>query len=473
MYSILMKLRSLLLITNALLISALLLGAGVFVYVMAHLQHNSLLSEESIESIEAAEKVEADLLQHGRLSLLSIIDNQNDYELKLKLLAKSILGKLENYKRFANDKEELALLLQTNSQVRTYLEMQGRPVTEIFSPVDQRNISRQLDLSNDSLKKLIEINLAQARAIYGTIAWYNRFAVWVGGASSIFIVIFIILIYFFANRLLYQPIFHLQRDIERFGKGNSEARAQLNGPFEIRSIATTFNDMADRLAQSNKNQLSFLSSVAHDIRNPLNAIKLSAELIIHTGEGIPAKAKKSLEIIKRQSTHLDRLVGDLLDTTRIEAGNFELLKIKEDVRNAVRDSVHLHSDLLEGHTIALKLEEVPMMCAFDPVRVNQILNNLINNALKYSPDGGEVKVSVWKEEKFNFISVEDQGIGIAESDIKGIFEPFRRTHSTRETIPGIGLGLSVARKLALAHGGDLSVKSELGRGSCFTLSLPL
>ena len=111
-----MKLRSLLLITNALLISALLLCAGVFVYVMAHLQHNSLLLEESIESIEAAEKVEADLLQHGRLSLLSIIDNQNDYELKLKLLAKSILGKLENYKRFANDKEELALLLQTNSQ---------------------------------------------------------------------------------------------------------------------------------------------------------------------------------------------------------------------------------------------------------------------------------------------------------------------------------------------------------------------
>jgi two-component system phosphate regulon sensor histidine kinase PhoR len=132
----------------------------------------------------------------------------------------------------------------------------------------------------------------------------------------------------------------------------------------------------------------------------------------------------------------------------------------------------LHKTTSKIHKIILNLseEKIPVRC--DTGRILQVLNNLLSNTIKYSPTGGEVRIEAKRLDGNVQISVCDQGIGVAEIDLSGIFKPFQRSSATIGTIPGIGLGLSVSRHIVEAHGGTLTVNSQIGEGSTFTVKLP-
>jgi two-component system, OmpR family, sensor histidine kinase MtrB len=232
--------------------------------------------------------------------------------------------------------------------------------------------------------------------------------------------------------------------------------------------------MAGRLERQTRDLLTFLAGVAHDLRNPLASIRMALQRMERGRASLSEDRRQStLEIVGRQVTRLERIVGDFLDATRIEAGYLELKLESCDLRAAAREAVDLYATSSPDHRLDLSAPDRPVEVTCDRERVGQVLNNLVSNAIKYSPRGGDVFVSVEERDDEAVISVSDSGIGVAPSERELIFEPFRRTVASRETAPGVGLGLSVARRIIEAHHGYIDLDSSPGVGSTFRMHLPL
>jgi signal transduction histidine kinase len=189
----------------------------------------------------------------------------------------------------------------------------------------------------------------------------------------------------------------------------------------------------------------------------------------------PAEEKKvhTLALIGAQVSRLQRMVDDFLDARSIESGQLGLQLQLLDVRTLAQEAVDLNAGSSIAHRIVYSAPNSPVQVFCDGARIAQVLNNLVSNAIKYSPRGGDVLVSVVVAGDEATLAVRDSGIGIAPADTKHIFEPFRRTRASREIAPGVGLGLSVARRIVEAHGGRIEVDSKLGAGSTFRVHLPL
>jgi signal transduction histidine kinase len=232
--------------------------------------------------------------------------------------------------------------------------------------------------------------------------------------------------------------------------------------------------MAETLAEREKTQLTFLAGVAHDLRTPLQALKLTAAA--GTMGGTPLSEDRLGQLlarISRQVEHLNRMVDDLLDRTRIEAGTLELRLHECDLRELAADVVELHRPISQEHQLELNVPRQPVRLRCDSTRISQVLTNLVHNAIKYSPAGGLVRVALEATATEVRITVTDEGLGIPPEDLARIFQPFKRVKSSKEKIPGVGLGLSVSRRIIQAHGGDIEVESRMGTGSTFRVRLPL
>lgn len=276
------------------------------------------------------------------------------------------------------------------------------------------------------------------------------------------------------TRLLAErPILALTKAMVGFARGDEHSRSVPRGAREIREMAHTFNDMADRLERQGKDRLAFLSGVAHDLRNPLSVLKLAIASARSGPQPVAAeKAWRTLDLAGRQVDRLDRMVGDLLDATRIEAGQLEVRPEIADLRVLVTHVAELFSAVTTTHEIVVNVPEEPVLAAFDPTRIEQVLSNLVSNAVKYSPRGGPITLGASVEGSDAVVLVGDHGVGIAQEERDRIFEPFHRAEQTRALLPGVGLGLSVARKIVEAHGGRIQLESQVGRGSTFRVRLP-
>lgn len=219
-----------------------------------------------------------------------------------------------------------------------------------------------------------------------------------------------------------------------------------------------------------RRQLTFLAGIAHDLRNPLATLKLSVQALERDPALITADRLSRLD---RQFDRLARMVGDLLDTTRIEAGELELELTELDLREPVRTVAALYAPTLTEHRLSVVVPEVPVPIQGDAQRLEQVASNLLNNAIKYSPGGGPVEVSLQLVDGEAELSVSDRGVGIPPEDVDTIFAPFNRRPATAAAIPGVGLGLSIVRRIVRAHGGRIAVESTPGLGSVFRVRLPL
>ena len=264
---------------------------------------------------------------------------------------------------------------------------------------------------------------------------------------------------------------HTLMDAERELRGH---RDHLEGLVKVRTeqlvIATERAEESDRLKSA------FLATMSHELRTPLNSI-IGFTGILHQGLAGPLndEQKKQLGMVQNSAHHLLELINDVLDISKIEAGQLEIARNPFDLRGSLDKVVNLVSPMAEKKGLPIYLHMTDPIDEFtgDQRRVEQILINLLNNAIKFT-EMGEIKVSCSPHDSKVIISVSDTGIGIKPEDIETIFEPFRQIDAgLSRKYEGTGLGLSITRKLVNMMGGEIQVKSEEGVGSTFSVILPM
>ncbi|MFP5264761.1 MAG: sensor histidine kinase [Blastocatellia bacterium] len=231
------------------------------------------------------------------------------------------------------------------------------------------------------------------------------------------------------------------------------------------------------LGKLNGQKNQFLGMAAHDLRNPLSVILTLSEFLLD--ENLKVTGEERQEFIRRirsSSEFMLRLVNDLLDISKIEAGRLDLDLEAADLRAVVEANLALNRYLADKRQVKLSLvedEAVPRLM-LDASKIEQVLNNLIVNAIKFSPSGGTVEVRLSKGENDVTISVSDQGPGIPEEEFHKLFNPFEKTSAKSATKEkSTGLGLAIVKKIVSGHQGKIRVESQVGRGSTFHVTLPL
>jgi signal transduction histidine kinase len=234
--------------------------------------------------------------------------------------------------------------------------------------------------------------------------------------------------------------------------------------------------LVERLSDSDRRKDEFLATLSHELRNPLAPLR-NAVLLLRMRESADPAATPVHQIMDRQVDHLVRLVDDLLEVSRISRGTFELRRERVELATVVRNAVDTSNPLIHaaGHQLTVSVPREALWLDGDPVRLAQILANLLNNAATYTEHGGRISVRAWREDGEALIAVRDNGTGIAADALPRMFEMFHRgSASNRRNPGGLGIGLSLARGLAEMHGGAISVKSDgPGQGAEFTVRLPL
>jgi PAS domain S-box-containing protein len=254
------------------------------------------------------------------------------------------------------------------------------------------------------------------------------------------------------------------------------------GPPEHRQVAALFDDVTARkqaehaLAEVDRRKDEFLATLAHELRNPLAPIRNALAILRLHGPEPPA-ARSAREMIERQVAHMVRLIEDLLDVSRISRGKLELRKERVDLAAVVAQALETALPHVEagGHELAVDLPQARVELDADPVRLSQVLSNLLHNAAKYTGRGGHIRLSAETGDGEVRLRVADDGIGIAPDQADEVFELFHQVGTTRERSQGgLGIGLSLVKALVELHGGDVSVRSPgAGLGSEFVVRLPL
>lgn len=249
----------------------------------------------------------------------------------------------------------------------------------------------------------------------------------------------------------------------------SAARSALRARQRQYEVRDLMQQLEDRIHERDR----FLAVLGHELRNPLGAILLAAQMTDADGRLDGEHA----QLIERQSRHLTRLVNDLLDLSRVAAGKIVLKRNITDLRHIASQSLEVVRPVADRQGVTLQVRncEKPLLVDADSVRVDQILTNVLTNAIKYTPEGGHVVLVLRSEEGQGVLEVIDDGVGIAEDRIGGIFELFAQAENAiGRAQGGMGIGLALVRNLVELHGGTVHAASDgIGKGSRFTVRLPL
>ena len=249
----------------------------------------------------------------------------------------------------------------------------------------------------------------------------------------------------------------------------------------LRGFAKISRDLTERrriesLEESNKRINEFLAMLAHELRNPLAPIR-NAVAVMHQPGATESHLEWARGVIDRQITHLTHLVDDLLDVSRITTGKITLRRDQVDLREVVARGVEATRPLIEARRqqLSVTVPETPVVVNGDVTRLTQVVLNLLNNASKYTPEAGQITLTVVKKTELARIIVRDTGIGIPPDILPTIFDLFAQGHRTLDRAEGgLGIGLTLVRRLIEMHGGDVRAISEgANRGSEFTVQLPL
>jgi signal transduction histidine kinase len=241
-----------------------------------------------------------------------------------------------------------------------------------------------------------------------------------------------------------------------------------------------FREIQEKSAQhevANKHKSEFLANMSHELRTPLNAIIGFSEVLSDRMFGaLNEKQADYMKDIHESGKHLLSLINDILDLSKIEAGRMDLELSNFDLPGALSNAMTLVRERAQRHAIQLSLDVDQRLGSFeaDERKFKQIVVNLLSNAVKFTPDGGRVEVSAKLDTDHVAIAVKDTGIGIAPEDHAAVFEEFKQVGRdyTRKA-EGTGLGLALTRRFVELHGGEVRLESALGKGSTFTITLPI
>jgi signal transduction histidine kinase len=251
----------------------------------------------------------------------------------------------------------------------------------------------------------------------------------------------------------------------------TSARAMKDHDGSFAGSVIVFSDVTD-LVNALAAKDDFVSNVSHEFRTPLTSILGYVELLLDEGDELPESVVDPLKIIRRNSERLLGLVSDLLAS---RSGQLVVSPQAVDVAELVRASVSAAIPRATAANVQLRTDAPGRLDAHvDSARMSQVLDNLVSNAIKYSPNGGDVTVSLGSEGTNLVCRVTDTGMGMSDKDQSEVFTKFFRTDNVRNTsIPGVGLGLSISKAIVEAHGGTIQLRSALGHGTTFTVRVPV
>lgn len=292
-------------------------------------------------------------------------------------------------------------------------------------------------------------------------------------ASIISITITGLFTYYLSKRIT-APLREMNRAAYKFAKGQFDQRVNIKTIDELGELGKTFNFMAQELANLDQMRKDFVANVSHDLRSPLTSIHGFVTAFLD--DTIPSKQKRHyFTIMQEQTERMIKLVNDLLHMAQIESGQLEIQPVPFNLSELVRQVVaRMEPEFANKKlTVELRCEEAQDILVFaDPDRIDQVIVNLIQNAVQFSSYDSSIEV-VLKKEEHAVVSIRDYGPGIRQEDIQSIWERFYKADRARTKKTGTGLGLSIVKHILFLHQTNIQVESEVGRGTTFTFTLPL
>ena len=275
----------------------------------------------------------------------------------------------------------------------------------------------------------------------------------------------------YLSRRITAPVLALSNATDEIAAGHYDVTVPITGGGEMRHLAERFNEMAAKLAEAEERERHFLMSVSHELRTPLTGIRGHVDALRDGLVEDPELVQASLDVVAAEAQRLERLVGDVLDLAKLRAHRFTVLTEEVDMHRLVEQAYTSFGEEARRREIDFQLVEDgdPPTIMTDGDRVLQVISNLLSNAFRWTPDHGTVVLGVGTSNGSVSVDVADSGPGINPAERERIFRPFVSNDATG----GTGLGLPIARELARALGGSVELETTVGRGSRFSLVLPL
>ena len=387
--------------------------------------------------------------------------------------------------------EKISALIETPEEeelVRQIKDSYARYITVLSSALSRKNLwnkekagtSDEITEGINVLIRLREEAIAgktaagrdQAAAAARIMAWLT-----LGGISVA------VLLAYFQARGVSRPLKTLTQELRYVGKGEFRRSVEVHAPREIGELARAFNWMAERLAELDEMKADFIAHVSHELRTPLAAIQEGTALLLEEIPGpVTASQREVLEVVRNHSARLFRSISSVLDLSKMEAGMMEYVRVPTDLGPLINRSVETVLLLAQKKHIQLEAVQafsLPLL-SVDEGRIQQVLDNLLGNAVKFTPTGGTISIAAtvtangqsqgeWVE-----VRISDSGIGVPAEDLEKIFERFYQSPShTGEHTRGTGLGLAIARHVVEAHGGRIWAENREEKGAAFIFTVPV
>ncbi len=384
-----------------------------------------------------------------------------------------------NYYRYMGDWEEVSQLTEKVSKMYDERILLTDPSGEVLSDtgaqltgteVGQNWSSKSLRLSvGDVQIGRIYIKTQKRSPLQKTFINSVNKSVFTGGLIGGIAGIVLALLF---SRNILKPIRELTQATKKMKGGDLDQQVEVRSGGEIGRLGEAFNELAQRLKEQKTLREEMVSDVAHELRNPLSNIQGYLEGL---KEGMVEPSERVFESLHQQSLVLNRLVNDLRDVNRAKAGQLQLDRKEVVLEDIIGKEAKALKTRAEDKGISLReeLNESTLVKA-DPERVTQVIRNLLDNAITHTPEGGEITLETHTSSGEAVTTVTDDGPGIPQEDLAHIFDRFYRVDKSRSRgTGGTGLGLTIAKEIVEAHGGEITAKSEEGEGATFSFTLPL
>ena len=468
-------------------IMVLIVFLGVYVTIKLNQLNRVARAVISVDSatIRVTENLSEALFSQEGFEKKYLISGDPDFYQKFREIQGYFSKDLESLGGLMDTSKKKQLFGQASKMYGHYLSLLNEQFTlmtngEGYSPEGFREKKEKIvDEINGKLREIVQMARSDRDKKLETSSQISLRVLRITTVTAALVIVMGILISFFNTRSINNPIQLLQEKTKEVSRGKFEEMPNISSPPELKELVDAFNLMCERLRELDEMKADFISHVSHELRTPLTSIKGASGMLLEGAfSSMPEKQNKLLTIIQEECERLIGSVNGILDLSCMEAKMMDYYFRECQLVQVTQETVLRFAPIALKNEIGLESKLPPdlSLVKMDENRIRQVIENLLGNALKFTSKGGRVIVSATlkkNQKEYVEVSVSDTGCGIPKTDLKKIFDKFKRADAGKKTAGGTGLGLSIAKHIIAAHGGEIWVESEQGKGSTFFFTLPV